>query len=168
MTSLEDVQRYIQNSKDKGELVTIIELAERNIKRIETGKGIIRVVCIREQWYAKFPAGQPPMKLGKRLSTVEVLKRNRKKPPSPADYEISYEEAARRRLKNPSSVGWWEDDQRQTHYFDEPEYAKSKASFANWKRLAADPLAMTCRMFLESVHKLRVLEGQGYEIVVED
>jgi hypothetical protein len=64
-------------------------------------------------------------------------------------------------------AGRWEDDNGNKGLYDVAKYQKAKSEYLAWRKLAHDDLALTLRMKVDAVQKVRLLESRGYELVIE-
>lgn len=168
MTTRDDVIRFIHTTRDKDALREIIQEATEYLAALEQGAGTLLLVCKNDRWFAVFPSKRRALELGPRLSDAAVLRRANQPPPSPAQFEITAAEAKRRRNQNPELVGRWEDNNRNNRYYDQPAYAKARAAYTTWHKLAGDVLATSLNLTLDAVKQIRLLESRGYKIEVVD
>lgn len=174
MNAIEKITNYITRLENKDDLQTIAQAVTKRLDELSRRKGSLYLELIDGIWYALELGNDGERKgvtLGKQLTMSQALKQARVKQPVIQDFEVTPKQAAELRKQNPERVGWWHDSDNQHHlirYYDIPPY---QAAIAKWKRdhdLAHDPLAMVFRMSIETVQKLRELEGAGYEIVYPD
>lgn len=170
MTPVQKIIKYIDQLKDKDELEKIASAAISRIEELNKHRGELHLELIDGYWYAVEP-GQGERKgrqLGKQLTMTETLKQAREKQPTIQDFEVTPEQAKELRKIDPERVGWWHDSTKNnynTRYYDIPPYQEAAARWKQNNALAHDPVAITYRMSIETIRKLRALEEMGFEII---
>lgn len=156
----------IANCWDKSQLEAITKAASKQLARIERNqKSALRLICHNNTWYVIRTENQrEAINLGARLAPHAVLRRSRKKPPTPADFHLPDNEAKALQSINPNEVGWWEEPDKSSHYYNAAEYDKARATFREWYALATHPIAMTHGLTVEGMRTLQELENKGYEV----
>lgn len=170
MNAIEKITLYISKLENKQALETISTAVKTRLDELTRPKGQLHLQLIDGVWVALEATGKQTT-LGKQLTMTEVLKQLREKQPTPTDFELTANQAATLRAKEPERVGWWHDStngQYLTHYYDIPPFQDALARWKQNQALAHDPITTTFRMSLETVRQLRQLEESGYDIVYPD
>ncbi len=168
MNAIEKITHYISQLENKDALQTIGRAVTNRLEELTRPKGQLNIELINGVWFAIPPGQTTGKELGKQLTMTEVLKQLREKQPTPTDFELTANQAATLRAKEPERVGWWHDStngQYLTHYYDIPPFQDAIARWKQNQALAHDPLTTTFRMSLETVRQLRELEESGYDLV---
>jgi hypothetical protein len=155
------------------ELATLAQVIQARLEELERDKGELYLTSHKGEWYATSPP-QPDgrrriiAKLGPKLTPAAALKQAREKAPEIESFELPKLQAAQLKEKEPGKVGWWEDKQRNRHYYDQPAYNQARALWKKGHDLANHPLAMAFGLTCGGVEKLIQLEAAGYRLVLPE
>lgn len=156
----------IRTCNDLATLAEVVRVAQARIDWLSQPREV-QLVCRNGTWYAVVEenGGRKGINLGERMTAAAVLRRSQKRPPQPLDYEISKEEATRRRQLERQNVGWVDDDNGgPRRYYAVPEYEAARTAWYRWKELARDPMAMAFGITVAGMEKLQQLREAGYQI----
>ena len=157
--------------EDPGLLKKLRQAIERRQAALEQEARTLRLRLQDGQWWLiqRQFEGERSVILCKQLSPIEVLERNKRRPPTPKDFQIRDQHAqSLMDSREGQKVGWFDRDDGSRAYYQVTPYLEARREWREWYQLARDDLAMTLGLSIGAVKKLRQLETEGWRFQFEE